>query len=317
MPSIVVLDGRTLNPGDLDWAPLRALGECRIYDRTSAAQVVERSAGAAVVLTNKTPVGREAIGRLPVLRYIGVLATGFNVVDVAAARDHGILVTNVPAYGTESVAQLVFAHLLNLAAGVEHHARTVRQGRWTASSDFSYWDWPLPELAGLTMGIVGFGRIGRAVARIASAFGMHVIAADRAGAGEAGPVPLVELDDLFRRSDVVSLHCPLTAETRGMVDARRLALMKPGAFLINTSRGPLVDEAALAAALNEGRLAGAGLDVLAVEPPPAGNPLLTARHCAITPHLGWATVAARSRLLAAAADNVKMFLAGTPVNVVR
>ncbi len=316
IPLIVVLDGFTLNPGDLDWAPLRALGECRIYDRTAAGEVIERADGAAVILTNKTPVNADALGRLPALRCIGVLATGYNIVDVGAARDHGIVVTNVPAYSTESVAQLVFAHLLNLMEGVEHHARTVRQGRWSASPDFSYWDWPLRELAGLTIGIVGYGRIGRAVARIAGAFGMHVIAADRAGVRMHRGVPLVPLDELFRLSDVISLHCPLTPETLGMVDARRLALMKPGAVLINTSRGPLVDEAALAAALQQGRIAGAGLDVLAVEPPEPGNPLLSAPHCAITPHIGWATVAARRRLLTAAVDNVTMFLAGTPKNAV-
>jgi glycerate dehydrogenase len=268
------------------------------------------------------PFSRETLGRLPELRYIGVTATGYNIVDVAAARERGVAVTNVPTYGTRSVAQMVFAHLLNLTQRVAHHAETVRRGRWSQCPDFCYWGYPLVELDGLTMGIVGFGRIGRAVAELAGAFGMGVLACDvRPDTADAAPesVAFVELDELFRRSDVVSLHCPLTNETGGLVDARRLALMKETAFLINTARGPLVDASALADALDAGRIAGAGLDVLPVEPPPAGGDaarLLAAANCFVTPHIAWATRSARRRLLAAAVENVRAFITGRPANVV-
>jgi len=260
---------------------------------------------------------RTIIESLAKLQYVGVLATGYNVVDVEAARRRNVPVTNVPAYGTRSVAQMVFAHLLNLTQHVGHHAETVRQGRWTAGPDFCYWDFPLVELEGLTMGIVGLGRIGRATAQLSLAFGMEVLAFDEV----IDPVPpkgvsYVDLADLFRRSDVVSLHCPLTPETAGLVNADRLTLMKRSAFLINTSRGPLVDEGALAAALNSGRIAGSGLDVLSAEPPRADNPLLSAKNCFITPHVAWASGAARARLLKAVVENVRAFLAGKPTNVV-
>ncbi len=314
--TILVLDGFTLNPGDLTWAELQSLGECAIHDRTPPAEVLARAAEAEIVLTNKTELSRNAIERLPRLQYIGVLATGTNVVDLAAARERGIPVTNVPTYGTKSVAQLTFALLLELAQHAGHHAQTVREGRWTRSADWCYWDFPLLELDGLTLGIVGFGRIGRAVADLAAAFGLKVLAFDPAAAALPPFVSLVELDVLFRESDVVSLHCPLTPQTAKLINARRLALMKPTAFLLNTSRGPLVDEPALADALNSGRLAGAALDVLSVEPPPADNPLLTARNCLITPHLAWATRAARSRLMRIAVENVRAFLQGKPQNVV-
>lgn len=314
---IVVLDGYTLNPGDLDWAKLEALGPTTIHDRTPNDQIVARAANAEIVLTNKTVLSRETLDRLPRLRYIGVLATGYNVVDVDAARQHGVPVTNVPTYGTTSVAQMVFAHLLNLTQHVADHSRGVTAGRWSQSNDFCYWDSPLTELAGLTMGLVGFGRIGRAVAEIARTFGMNVLVYD---ATPLATLPAgmrsVSLDDLFRQSDVVSLHCPLTPTTQKLINAERLALMKPSAFLINTSRGPLVDELALADALNTGRLAGAGLDVLSIEPPPADNPLLTAKNCHITPHIAWATQAARQRLLDTAVANIQAFLANTPQNVV-
>jgi glycerate dehydrogenase len=314
--NIVVLDGFTLNPGDLSWAELQTLGPCAIYDRTPPAELLARAADAEVLLTNKTQLSADAIQRLPQLKYIGVLATGTNIVDLAAARARGIPVTNVPTYGTRSVAQLTFALLLELAQHVGHHAQTVREGRWTRSADWCYWDFPLIELDGLTLGVVGFGRIGRAVGELAAAFGMKVLAFDPAG-GPAPPfVRFVELDDLFRESDVVSLHCPLTPQNARLVNAPRLALMKPTAFLLNTSRGPLVDEPALAEALNSGRIAGAGLDVLAAEPPPADNPLLTARNCLITPHLAWGTRAARSRLMHIAVQNVRAFLEGQPQNVV-
>jgi glycerate dehydrogenase len=313
---IVVLDGYTLNPGDLSWAALEALGGATIHDRTPPDQVVKRAAGAAVVLTNKTVFDRAAISALPKLRYIGVLATGYNVVDVAAARERGVVVTNVPAYGTASVAQMVFAHLLNLAQRVGDHSASVRRGDWSRSADFCYWTAPLIELEGLTMGIVGYGRIGRAVARLALAFGMRVLLHDQRRSRIPRGCAWVSLEALCRDSDVVSLHCPLTPDTRGLVNAQFLVRLKPTAFLINTSRGPLIDEPALAAALNAGRLAGAGLDVLAVEPPPADHPLLTARNCFLTPHIAWATKAARVRLLRTAADNVAAFLAGRPQNVV-
>jgi glycerate dehydrogenase len=314
---IVVLDGKTLNPGDLDWSPLGELGTYDVYERTPTEQVVARARDAHIVLTNKTVLERDAIERLPQLRYIGVLATGYNVVDVAAAKARGIPVTNVPAYGTASVAQMDFAHLLHLTQHVAEHAETVRTGEWTRSPDFCYWRFPLVELAGLTLGIIGYGRIGRETGRVARALGMRVLAHDVA----IPTIPpeegtMVDLETLLRESDVVSLHCPLTEENRGLMSAARLGWMKPTAFLINTSRGPLVDERALADALDSGSLAGAGLDVLCEEPPREGNPLLGARNCFITPHIAWATRAARQRLLEAAVANVKAFLSGRPRNVV-
>lgn len=315
--NIVVLDGYTLNPGDLSWEELEELGSCSVYERTEAGLTVERAKDAEIVLTNKTVLSAEVIGRLATLRYIGVLATGYNVVDVEAARERGVPVTNVPAYGTASVAQMVFAHLLNLTQHIGEHAETVRDGRWSECPDFCYWERPLIELEGLTMGIVGLGRIGRAVARLARAFGMEVIGYDVVrpadlpeGCGMAG------LEDVFRRGDVVSLHCPLTGETERMVNMERLGLMKRTAFLINTSRGPLVDEEALAEALDKGVIAGAGLDVVASEPPGGDNPLLKAKNCYITPHIAWATRSARERLLRAAVENVAAFLAGRAQNVV-
>jgi glycerate dehydrogenase len=307
--NIVVLDGYTLNPGDLSWDALRKLGKCEIYDRSTAEEIISRSAFAEIVLTNKVPLNRAYMEAAPQLKYIGVTATGYNIVDVVAARERKIVVTNVPTYGTKSVAQMTLALLLELTQHVGHHAQTVREGRWTRSSDFCYWDYPLIELDGLTMGIVGYGRIGQAVSELAEAFGMKVIAHSRKQSDE-------ELERLFRESDVISLHCPLTPETKHLVNAKRLEWMKPSAFLLNTSRGPLVDEAALAQALNEGRIAGAGLDVLAVEPPAADNPLFKAKNCFITPHIAWATRAARSRLMDASVENVRAFLAGKPRNIV-
>ena len=317
MKKIIVLDGYTLNPGDLTWKDLKALGQCTVYDRTPPQEVVPRAEDAEIVLTNKTVLSSDVIEQLPTLKYIGVLATGYNVVDVEAARDRGILVTNVPTYSTQSVAQMVFAHLLNLAQRVGHHAQTVKSGRWTSNPDFCYWDMPLIELAGLTMGIIGFGRIGQATAKSALSFGMKVIAYDIVTPSSMPEVcQFVGLEDVFRNSDVVSLHCPLTPQTRNIVNKQRLTLMKKTAFLINTSRGPLVDEQALAQALNNQRIAGAGLDVLSLEPPEKDNPLLKAENCFITPHIAWATRAARERLLKVAVDNVASFLAGKPQNVV-
>jgi len=314
---IVVLDGYTLNPGDLTWAPLEAMGPCTIYEHTAPPDVVARARDAGIVLTNKTVLSAATLQALPALRYITVLATGYNIVDVAAAKARGVPVSNVPTYGTESVAQMTFTHILNLAQHVGHHSRTVAHGRWCSSRDFCYWDMPLVELAGLTLGIVGFGRIGRAVARIGLGFGMRVLAYDAVKSQDVPPgCTLANLDEIFRQSDVVSLHCPLTAENAAMVNAERLAVMKPTAFLINTSRGPLIDEQALARALQTGQIAGAGLDVLATEPPRPDNPLLTAPNCYVTPHIAWATRAARQRLLDVTVQNVAAFLRGRPQNVV-
>ncbi len=310
---IVVLDGFAANPGDLSWDAFTALGDCTIHDRTAPNEIVDRLRDAEVALTNKAILDATTFEQLPSLRYVGVVATGYNNVDVAAARSRNIPVCNVPEYGTATVAQAVFALLLELTNRTGHHAETVRSGRWCRSLDFCYWDGSLIELSGLTLGIVGYGRIGQAVARIGRAFGMRILAYRRSG--DLGPEGS-DLDTLFRTSDVISLHCPLTPETRAMVDAKRLAQMKPDAFLINTARGLLIQEADLADALNAGRLAGAGLDVLSVEPPTETHPLLHARNCVITPHIAWATRAARGRLLHLTAENLRAFLRGTPQNIV-
>ena len=313
---IVVLDGFTLNPGDLSWDQLKALGTCEIYDRSNPADVLRRSTGAQILLTNKTVLTREHIEALPDLKYIGVLATGTNVVDLAAAKQRGIPVTNIPTYGTRSVAQAAFALLLELTQHVGHHAQTVREGRWTKNIDWCYWDYPLIELDGLTMGIVGFGRIGLAVCNLAGAFGMKVLTCPPPTEPLPSFAKMVDMETLFRQSDVVSLHCPLTPETKGLINSQRLGWMKNTAFLLNTSRGPLIEEQALADALNLGRLAGAGLDVLSVEPPPATNPLLNAKNCLITPHQAWGTRSARARLMNIAVENARGFLSGKPQNVV-
>jgi glycerate dehydrogenase len=315
--NIVVLDGHTLNPGDLSWDELKALGPCDVFDRTPPGELVVRAANADIVVTNKFILHRDQILALPKLKYIGVTATGYNIVDTVCAGERGIVVTNVPSYGTRSVAQHTFALLLELTQHVGHHARTVRDGRWTRSADWCYWDQPLVELDGLIIGIVGYGRIGQAVAKLAEAFGMKVITSVSSSGKRREPnVAVVDLDYLFSESDVVTLHCPLTPETKHLVNVSRLARMKPTSFLLNTSRGPLVDEAALANSLNSERIAGAAVDVLSVEPPPADNPLLTAKNCLITPHIAWATRAARARLLKTGVDNVRAFLEGKPQNVV-
>ena len=305
---IVVLDGYCLNPGDLSWRGLEALGEVTVYDRTPESLLLERARGADAVLTNKTPLGRETLAALPGLRYLGVLATGYNVVDAAAARERGIVVTNVPAYGTASVALLTIALLLELCHHVGAHGESVRRGEWTASQDWSYWKTPQVELAGKTFGCVGLGRIGRQTARIAEALGMRVVAHSRSQG--------IGLEALLEQSDVVSLHCPLFPETRGLLGASQLERMKPSAFLLNTSRGPLVVEQELADALNAGMIAGAGVDVLSVEPPTEGSPLFSARNCLVTPHIAWATREARGRLMEIATKNVSAFAAGAPENVV-
>jgi glycerate dehydrogenase len=315
---IVILDGYTLNPGDLSWEELRKLGEVDVYDRTPPDQVVERASNAEVVLTNKTKLSSETLKQLPNLRYVGVLATGYDVVDVNAAREQKVMVTNIPAYGTHSVAQFAIALLLELAHHVHVHAEASRSGEWSANPDWSYPRTPLVELAGKTMGIVGFGRIGRQTAKLAAAFGMRVLAHVRTerDAPDYWEFRFASMEELFAESDVISLHCPLTPETKGLVNQARLAHMKPTSLLINTARGPLIVEPDLAEALNSGRIAGAALDVLSTEPPPKDNPLLTARNCIVTPHIAWATKEARTRLLATATANIAAFVNGDPANVV-
>lgn len=314
---IVLLDAHTANPGDVSWSALEAIAPCEIHPRTPLAETVARCADAEIVITNKAPLTREIIGALPKLKYIGVTATGYNIVDVAAAKERGIVVANVPGYGSPAVAQLVFALLLELANHVGHHAQTVREGRWATCPDFSYWDFPVVELQGRTLGIIGYGDIGSSVARIALAFGMKVLASKREWKTPPpeGVTP-ASIDEVFAQSDAISLHCPLTDATKHLVNERTLGLMKSSAFLINTGRGPLIEEEVLAKALNEGRIAGAGLDVLSVEPPKPGHPLFTAKNCLITPHIGWASREARVRLIDATAANVRAFLDGKPVNVV-
>jgi glycerate dehydrogenase len=315
---IVVLDGYTLNPGDNPWDELARLGELAVYDRTPPDRIVERAGGAQIVLTNKTPLGATTLAALPELRFIGVLATGYNVVDVGAARARGIAVANVPEYGTDSVAQHTFALLLELAHHVGAHDAAVKAGEWSRSADFCFWKSPPVELAGLTMGIVGFGRIGRRVGELAHAFGMKVLAhsPSRQGAPPYEGFAWSEIPELFERSDVVTLHCPLTADNAKLVSHGLLARMKPSAYLINTARGPLVDEAALADALAAGSIAGAGVDVVSTEPMAADNPLLAAPRCLITPHMAWGSLAARRRLMASTVRNVEAFLAGRPINLV-
>lgn len=315
---IVVLDAYAGNPGDLSWEEVRRLGDCDIYDRTAPELVIDRARDAEAVLTNKVPLHRKEIEALPKLKYIGVMATGFNVVDVAAASEHGITVTNVPAYSTASVAQLVFAHLLNICDSVQHYTQEVHAGKWSHCADFTYVNTPIIELAGKTLGIVGLGHIGQAVARIAQSMGMQVQAftSKPQAALPAGVTKAASLDSLFATSDVVTLHCPLNASTRNMVNAERLKLMKPTAILINTARGPLVDEAALAHALKSGQLMAAGIDVMSKEPPAIDNPLLAVDNCYVTPHIAWASKEARVRLLDVVTANLKAYLAGKPVNVV-
>jgi glycerate dehydrogenase len=314
---IIVLDGATMNPGDLEWRALQLLGDCTIYDRTPNEEIVKRCHDAEIVITNKIEFSKDIIEQLPKLKYIGVSATGYNVVDTTKARAANIIVTNVPAYSTMSVAQMVFAHILNLTHHVAQHSQTAKNGKWAACKDFAYWDIPLVELSGMTVGIIGLGRIGSAVARIAQSFGMEIFYYDKGN--KISPdenMEQVDLDMIFSKSDFISLHCPLTDETQQLVNRERLNQMKPTAFLINTSRGPLMDEIALADALNNNRIAGAGIDVLSIEPPAADNPLLSAKNCTITPHIAWATKAARQRLMDVVVENVQAFLNEQPQNVV-
>ena len=312
---IIVLDGYGLNPGDLNWEGFETLGELTVYDRTLPSELMQRAAGAEVLITNKTLITAENMADLPELKYIGVLATGYNVVDTDAAKARGIVVTNIPAYSTASVAQMVFAHILNITQRVGYYADENKQGRWTKNADFCYWDTQLVELQGKKMGIVGLGNIGQATARIAQAFGMEVcVYSSKPQFVLPSGIKKMDLDELFAECDVISLHCPLTPDTKEMVNAERLSKMKSNAVLINTGRGPLINEQDLANALNEGRIAAAGLDVLSVEPSVEGNPLLTARNCFITPHIAWATLEARTRLMEIAVQNLKSYLNGQIIN---
>lgn len=317
---IVCLDGFTLNPGDISWQAFEQLGELVVYDRTAPEQTLERAEGAPYVLTNKTALSAETLAALTELRYIGVLATGYNIVDIGAASAQGVVVSNVPTYGTDSVAQHVFALLLGIVRPLSLHQAAVKRGEWTRCPDWCFALTPIESLASKRFGLVGVGRIGLAVARIAQAMGMQVSGFDTHWPNEEARAGLaierLELDELFRRADVISLHCPLTPETDRLVNAGRLQTMKPSALLINTSRGPLIDNRALANALNDGTIAGAALDVLDVEPPAADNPLLDAANCVITPHIAWYARSSREKLMSVAAENLRSFQAGTPQNTV-
>lgn len=312
---IIVLDGYALNSGDLDWGAVEALGELTVYDRTHPDEVLARAEDAPMLLTNKTPITRETIEQLPALKYIGVMATGYNIVDIEAASEHGVVVTNVAGYSTHAVAQHTFALMLALINRVETHSELVHAGQWVASKDFTFRKTPLLELAGKRLGLFGLGDIGQKVADIALAFGMEVLAYRRNPSKTSDSrIQMVSLDELFTSSDFISLHAPLTPETRHVVDAKRLEQMKSSAFLINTARGPLIEEEALALALEKGQIAGAGLDVLSTEPPKADNPLLNAKNCVITPHIAWSLFEARQRLMGLIAENIQAFQAGKSLN---
>lgn len=315
---IVILDGYTINPGDLDWTPIEEIGDVKIYDRTAPSEVIERAEDAEIILTNKVIISAEIMDRLPNLEYIGVLATGYNVVDVAAANERNITVTNIAAYSTDSVAQMTFAHLLNITNRVGHYGKQVKNLRWSSNKDFCYWDTKLMELAGKTMGIIGFGKIGMRVAEIARCFGMDVfVVTHRNSADLPDGIQKTTLDGVLAVSDVLSLHCPLTDETREIINAQAISKMKNNAILINTGRGQLINEADVAEALRTGKLGGFGADVLTQEPPHDDNPLFKVPNCYITPHTAWATPEARCRLISIAAGNIKAFVMGEPVNVVK
>ena len=315
---IVVLDGYTLNPGDLSWEGLEKLGDVTVYDRTPADKILERTKDAEIIFTNKTPLGEDSLANLPSLKFIGVLATGYNIINTDVAKKNGIIVSNVPGYGTASVVQLTFALLLELTQHVQRHSDSVRDGKWAKSIDWSFWDYPLVELADKTIGIIGFGSIGEKVGDIATAFGMNVIGSKRHQTDQSHRKNFrwAEIPELLEQSDVVSIHCPLTPDTKWLINAENLKHMKSSAFLLNTSRGPIVVDQDLADALNNNVIAGAGIDVLSVEPPEADNPLFTAKNCLITPHIAWATKEARTRLMASTVENLTAFLSGKPVNVV-
>ena len=315
---IVVLDGYTLNPGDLSWTTLEQLGDLKVYDRTHQNEVVERSKDAEIIFTNKTIVDAAAISNLSKLKYIGVFATGYNIVDIDAAKQKGVMVCNVPGYGTDSVVQLTFALLLELCLHVQEHNEAVKNGRWSSSKDFSFWDFPLIELSGKTLGIIGFGNIGQKVADVATAFGMNIIATSRTQTAQSkrSNFKWADIDELLKNSDVVSIHSPLVPETKGLINKNNLKKMKPTAFILNTSRGPIIVDEDLADALNNNIIAGAGIDVLSNEPPEKNNPLLKAKNCIITPHIAWATKEARERLMNIAVSNLAAFIDGSPVNIV-
>lgn len=314
---IVVLDGHGANPGDLSWAPLEELGSLTVYPRTTPDEVIDHAADADILITNKVILDKKVLSALKQLKYIGVFATGFNTIDIQAAKERGIVVTNIPAYSTDSVAQMTFAHLLNITNRVDHYADESRAGRWSRNPDFCYWDTALPELAGKTIGIVGLGHIGSEVARIAGAFGMNVFAYTSKNAADLpASIRKTTLDGLFAASDILSLHCPLTADTREMINKETLAKMRPGTILINVSRGALVNEQDVAEALESGQLGAYGADVMCEEPPAKTNPLFAQPHAYITPHIAWATVEARMRLMQIAAENIRAFINGEPQNVV-
>jgi len=314
---IVVLDGYTLNPGDMSWEGFEKLGTLTVHDRTPADKITERIGDAEVVITNKTPVTKETIDVCPNIKYIGLLATGYNVVDVDAAKVKGIPVTNIPTYGTMAVAQFVMALLLEICHNVGAHSRAVLEGRWENSADFCFWDRPLIELAGKTMGLIGFGRIGQATGKAAAALGMEIIACDEHESEEGQKIgKYVTMDQLFARADVISLHTPLLPSTQGLINKDNIAKMKDGVIIINTARGPIINEQDLADALNSGKIYAAGVDVVSIEPIKADNPLLKAKNCFITPHIAWAPTEARARLMDIAVDNLKAFVEGRPVNVV-
>ena len=313
-----MLDGSAANPGDLSWEGLKSLGECIIYDRTAPEELLEHAADAEAILTNKVVIVAEHMDALPNLKYIGVLATGYNVVDIAAAQQRGIIVTNIPAYSTASVAQMVFAHILNITTQVQHHSEEVHKGRWSNNADFCFWDTPLTELRDKKIGLIGLGHTGYTTARIAIGFGMKVYAVTSKSHFQLPPeIKKMEIDELFSECDVVSLHCPLTPDTFELVNERRLSMMKPTAILINTGRGALINEQDLANALNSGKLYAAGIDVLSSEPPHADNPLLSAKNCYITPHIAWATYESRERLMNIAISNLQAYISGNPENVIK
>jgi glycerate dehydrogenase len=315
---IVVLDGYTLNPGDLSWDDLKKYGDVVIYDRTAPDKIVERAKAAEVIFTNKSPLDKVTLEQLDSLKFIGVLATGYNIVDTTCAKEQGVVVANVPGYGTTSVVQLTFALLLELCHHVQRHSDSVMSGKWSGSSDFCFWDFPLVELSGKTMGIIGFGNIGQQVANVAASFGMKIIANDtmKSNQSHRPNFKWADFSYLIKESDVISIHCPLIPETKGLINKSSLMQMKGSAFLINTSRGPIIEDKDLADALNNDILAGAGIDVLSIEPPQKDNPLFSAKNCIITPHIAWATKEARERLLGITVGNLKAFLQGNPINVV-
>ena len=317
--NIVVLDGHTLNPGDLDWSAFEEMGSLTVYDVMAENEITERAKDCEIVITNKTPLRKETISKLDKMKYIGVLATGYDVVDVGYAAEKGIVVTNIPAYGTDTVAEMTFALIFELYRSIHMHHEAVKAGEWSKCGEFCFWKKPIFELKGKTIGIIGYGRIGRRVAQLAAAFGMEILVYSRSRSSCYADIDCIHtsLEEVFRKSDIISLHCPLTDETRGIVCEGNISKMKKNAVLINTARGPLVDEYALASALNDGRIAGAAVDVLSKEPALNDNPLMTAKNCIITPHIAWAAFEARCRLMNIAADNLRCFIDGKPINTVQ